>query len=49
MYEQKSIKLLIDYIWPIAKWYTVQKLLLPFVAYLITYWIYTNIIFDYND
>jgi hypothetical protein len=44
IFELKSIRLLIEYHWPLSKEYTIKKLFIPFVVYLIAFWFYTNFV-----
>lgn len=44
IFELRSIRILIEYHWPLARKYTIQKLLYPFILYLFSFWIYTNFI-----
>lgn len=37
---------MIEYQWPLAKKYTKIFLLYPFIAYLFSFWVYTNFIDD---
>lgn len=49
IFELKSIRLLIEYHWPLTKEYTIKKLLIPFIVYLAAFWIYTNFIDSLGD
>ena len=42
LFELKSIRLLIEYLWPRAKKHTTNRLFIPFIFYLFSYWLYTN-------
>lgn len=44
IFELKSIRILIEYHWPLAREYTIKKLLYPFILYLASFWVYTNFV-----
>jgi hypothetical protein len=45
LFNQKPIKRLIEYKWPLVKDYVMKKLFYPFVGYLAFYMIYMNEIY----
>ena len=48
LFTVKAIKKFIDYKWPITKEYTIKKLFIPFLLYLVTYVIYMSGVYVYK-
>lgn len=42
LFNQKVIKRLIEFKWPLVKEYTIRKLFFPFIGFLLIYLIYMN-------
>lgn len=43
-FANRGIQTIIDFKWPLAKEYTIKKLFIPFIAYLICFFVYSNLI-----
>lgn len=44
IFELNSVRLLIEFLWPYARYTTQRKLFVPFVFYLAAFWAYTNFV-----
>jgi hypothetical protein len=49
IFELKSVRLAIEYTWPHARAATIKKLLVPFLFYLLLFWVYNNFVDELKD
>eukprot|EP00347_Sterkiella_histriomuscorum_P021861 403332513 len=47
LFQIQTVRYLIDYLWPMVKQATKRTLLFPFIMYLIIYWVYSNLVYDF--
>lgn len=45
IFDQKVVRKLIEFKWPIVREYTIKKLFIPFVGFLFTYFVFMNFIY----
>jgi len=46
LFSNRGIQTIIDYKWKLAKEYTIKRLFVPFLGFMITYFYYSNFIFN---
>jgi hypothetical protein len=47
LFQSRPIQNMIDFNYPLVQKFTIKKLLMPFIAYLVLFVTYTNLIFDF--
>ncbi len=45
IFEQAAIKKIIEFKWPLLKEFTIKKLLMPYLVYMLTYLFYVNFVY----
>jgi hypothetical protein len=49
LFNNKGIKMLVEYRWPLAREYVSKRLFFPFVAFLFTFVLYMGTIYEWRD
>jgi hypothetical protein len=49
LFDNKGVKMLIEYRWPLVREYVVKKLLIPFIAFLCTFSFYMSTVYEYRQ